>query len=140
MTKMSKHYSKHIGNNNKRRRGKAQNGQTIRVQGAPNITMWKNSWNEQGYTELALDDSGNNATGYNVRLATANANSNSDISLGSYSGYSDTLYFPYKNTTAGNGNANKAEGYWLASPGGSYSSDVCSVGYYGFVYCNYIYN
>ena len=95
--------------------------------------MWKNSWNEQGYTELALDDSGNNATGYNVRLATANANSNSNyyISLSSYSGYQDRLYFP---------NGNNALGYWLASPGGNDSNDVCNVSYNGYVGCSNYYN
>ena len=78
--------------------GKALNGKTILVQGAPNITMWKNSWNEQGYTEVALDDD----YGY-YNTETGN------ISLsGDTNGYSDTLYFPYKNSTAGNGNADKA--------------------------------
>ena len=34
-------------------------GKTIRVQGAPNITMWKESWKEQGYTELVLQNATN---------------------------------------------------------------------------------
>lgn len=99
---------------------KVLNGKMIRVQGAPDITMWKNSWNEQGYTELALDDSGNGVIGYNIRLKTSAANSNSNyyIDLNSYDGYQDRLYFL---------NSNKSSAYWLASPGGRGWGNVCGV-------------
>ena len=119
------------------RTGKVLNGKTILVQGAPNITMWKSSWNEQGYTELALDDTGNTATGYNIRLATARAHSNASygISLRGYSGYQDRLYFPNResSSTTQEPNGNKASGYWLASPGGRKAECVCSVEAYGSI-------
>ena len=122
-------------------KGKALNGKTIRVQGAPNITMWVDSWNEQGYTELALDDTGNKATGYNIRLSTAEANSNASyrISLSSYSGYQDRLYFPNRggSSTTEEPNANKAYGYWLASPCGCSANSVGLTGYDGGVYFCY---
>ena len=107
--------------------GKALNGKTLKIQGAPNITMWIDSWNEQGYTELALDDTGNKVTGYNIRLATENVNSNSNYSINLSVGYNDRLYFPNvgRSSTTQEPYANKARGYWLASLGGS--DNVCSV-------------
>ncbi len=116
--------------------GKPLAGKTILVQGAPNITMWKDSWNEQGYTELALDDTNNNATGYNIRLASSEANSNSNyyISLQDIRGKYDKLYFPYSNSSAGNENAGKANGYWLASPGGKNAISLCYASYLGSIH------
>ena len=122
--------------------GKALAGKTITVQGAPNITMWKDSWKEQGYTELVLNSSGNTATGYKIekKVASGTQSYGDYVSLSSESGYSDTLYFPYKNNTAENGNANKADGYWLASPGGGDANYVCLVHRNGHVGCIYDYN
>ncbi len=113
--------------------GKILENKTIEIQGAPNITMWIQSWNEQGYTKLALDDAGNTAIGYNIRLNSAVANSNDDykIDLSSYSGYNDTLYFPYKGIIEGN-----IKEYWLASPGGGSEYSMCRVSCKtGFIDC-----
>ena len=115
--------------------GKALNGKTIRVQGAPNITMWVDSWNEQGYRELALVSTGNSVIGYSIRLATSEKSGYSIGLIGDI-GYNDELYFPYKNCNAGNKNADKANAYWLASPGGSWDYSLCCVGFGGDISMN----
>lgn len=109
--------------------GKALNRKQILVQGTPSITMWVNSWNEQGYTKLALDSTGNKVTGYNIRLDTAEANSNSSyyINFYSYSGYSDCLYSPHGVLTDNEGKKYGAVGYWLSSPGGQYDFTIYAV-------------
>ncbi len=103
--------------------GKALAGKSILVQGAPNITMFVNSWNEQGNTRLALDDSTTGVAGYNIRLDSAEPNSN--INYGLNISKSDSLYFPYTNNNANNGNAGKAYGYWLASPSCCADDELC---------------
>ena len=107
--------------------GKALNGKTIRVQGAPNITMWKESWKEQGYTELVLQNATN---GYKIekKVSSGTQSYSEYVSVSDEPGYNDTLYFPYKGNTALYGpNATKVSGYWLASPGGSDSYYACFV-------------
>ena len=115
--------------------GKALAEKTILIQGAPNITMWKNSWNEQGYTELVL---GNTENGYMIqrKVASGTQSYNSFVDLKSENGYNDILYFPYKNN-----NSEIGSGYWLASPGGgSYGSKVCEVNAQGSISCNCYYD
>ena len=49
--------------------GKELEGKSILVQGAPNITMWRDSWNEQGYiSKVTLDSIECNSTGYGISL------------------------------------------------------------------------
>ena len=115
--------------------GKALNGKQILVQGAPSITMWVNSWNEQGHTKLALDSTGNDVTGYNIRLDTDDANSNSDYSiiLNSYADYSDLLYLPHVVFTDTEGMEYGAVGYWLSSPGGRWNNSIYAVASRGII-------
>ena len=109
--------------------GKTLNGKTIRIQGAPNITMWKDSWNEQGYKELVLQNATN---GFRIaKKVTSGTQTYSDsLSLSRETGYNDKLYFPNTGRTATTEepNADKAGAYWLASPGaGDYAWSLCSI-------------
>ena len=104
--------------------GKALVGKSILVQGAPNITMWRDSWNEQGYnTKIVLDSIECNSIGYKISVSGVTP----DKYDGVYqihlrvdiNGYNDKLYFPYKGESSSYGrNADKAGSYWLASPSG----------------------
>ena len=123
--------------------GKALEGKTILVQGAPNITMWVDSWKEQGYTELVLNDSENPAIGYYIgkKVVDGTQSYNYYVYLRTESGYEDRLYFPNRgtNATTSEPNGDKANDYWLASPAGQSASFVCSVNCSGYVYCGQLY-
>ena len=97
--------------------GKVLKGKTIQVQGAPNITMWVNSWNEQGYTELILKDSGNPIVGYYIgkKVSEGEQTYSENVSLVSEKGHDDKLYFT-SNVS-----------YYLSSPIGSWNARMSAV-------------
>ena len=97
--------------------------------GSPTLEMWVASWNEKGYTPLYC----NNCTeeGYCIGL-TDNPQSTrlEDIAGLENSGYTDTLYFPYKESYEG------CSGYFLASPSASeydLSSDLKGISPRGII-------
>ena len=112
--------------------------------GGPTLEMWVASWNQKHGTETEVDtvkkgitlyvDGGNNSDDvYGYKTIT---------SLNSYSGYSDTLYFPHKkekNDLDGDGLEEKCRGYWLASPAASGGGVLIQVQYNGSM-SFYLYN
>lgn len=103
--------------------GKKVNG----VQGAPNITMWCDSWNKKGYGNLTLKN--HNNKGYYCEYKGSEEKYAQNLS--SDAGYSDTLFFPYNN--ANNGGVNGGS-YWFASPCGNNTTDLVNAYFSGWVY------
>ena len=91
-------------------------GKIITIQGSPDIELWVKSWNAKGNTALKTEKQ---AMGYKIGLEEGTVDNY--ISLKSYSGYSDKLYFPYKTAQT------TAYGYWLTSPCVHHQSRLCSV-------------
>ena len=91
---------------------KVLNGKNILIQGAPNVTMWVKSWNEQGYESLGLDVIEDTYQGYNaIWLDSEKTSSKGVVLLRDSEGFDDELYFPvFKGESAA--------AYYMASPGG----------------------
>lgn len=94
--------------------------------GGPTIEMYVASWNEKGYTKLYTST---NSTGYLIgttkNQTTTEVNMSDDIV-----GYSDILYYPYKDI------CESCNSYWIASPS-AYDTDcllfldyIGRIGYY----------
>ncbi len=111
--------------------------------GAPDIELWKNSWNatyaeDTLYTKYA-NDLVQSSTTYDGWYIGASENpSTYYISISRKEGYNNTLYYPHKNTIG----SENCYGYWLTSPSAGYYSGVMLVycrgyvGYYGYLYSN----
>ena len=127
----------------------SMSGKTISVQGSPDIDLWVNSWNAKygSGTNSAKLKVTKKSNGYNIMedkdTVTSNSNYYINVTQSPYNGanddtngkgYYDTLYFPYR------GNTDKANCYWLASPGANLGNALCNVGFNGDVYCNYGYS
>ena len=85
--------------------------------------MWVKSYREKGYASLYTKT---NTTGYCI--GNTENPTTTYYNLEKDNGYNATLYFPYKSSTMGDGT--QCNGYWIASPGASSSSDLMCV------YCN----
>ena len=118
----------------------------ITIQGSPDIDLWVKSWNAK-YSSSANLKASKETYGYNIMLDTEDSNSlyyinvilqslyNGANNFENGTGYYDELYFPYRgNTTSDGTNAEKAFGYWLASPGAR--GTACGVTCNGYVGCD----
>ena len=108
--------------------------------GAPDIELWKNSWNmtypeDRLYIKYANDLISENGSfdGWYVGL-TENPDTSS-VFLTEKAGYNNRLYYPYKISS----DSGKCDGYWLASPSNHHVYNVmliaCNTG--NFCYGNY---
>jgi hypothetical protein len=121
--------------------GKAVNetrSEHVFAMGAPDIELWKNSWNatyseDTLYTRYA-DNLTSGSTTYDGWYIGASENPSSTyISLSGKEGYNNTLYYPHKEKF----DSEKCYGYWLASPSASGYRNVMIVIYNGSVGSNY---
>ncbi len=92
----------------------------IMVQGAPNLTMWVNSWNEQGYSTIGIKK---NTGGYSIEPVGewdyCEYTQDAKLYFGNTQGGSDALYFPRK------GLAGRCWGNWFASPSSYSNKHLC---------------
>ncbi len=95
------------------------------VNGAVDLKMWVASWNQKYSTTTLYTP--RDEHGYHIGNSSSTTSTVYDVSGDTGGGYSDTLYFPYRE-----GKAN-CSGYWLASPSASGSTKVMSVTYGGIV-------
>ena len=117
--------------------GKAVNetrSEHVYAMGAPDIELWKNSWNatypaDTLYTRYA-NDLVQSSTTYDGWYIGASENpSSTGLTLSGKEGYNNTLYYPHKEGI----DSNKCYGYWLASPSAGGYRGVVLVGCDGIV-------
>ena len=109
------------------------------VQGSPTFEMWVDSWNEKynkkdgKVAKLRTFVKGSNTDGYLIGDSDTTPTTYISNKVGDSAkktGYYDTLYYPYT------GSQTTANGYWLASPGGSSAGTLCHVSSSGYVFCD----
>lgn len=94
--------------------------------GSPTLDMWVDSWNEKGeikgYNKLYCDF---NSTGYYI--STQPESKTTEVSLVDTAGYSDSLYFPSKQSK------DNCDGYWLSAPSATGTHNIMKIKYTGTV-------
>lgn len=112
--------------------GNAEKG--IQAVGGPTLEMWVESWNQKGakegtnkYARLYVEY---DEDGYYISTATnPKANEVYVTSIGENTqGHNDTLYFPYKTSTA-----DGCYGYFLSSCNAEYDGQLMHIDYRGYV-------
>ena len=86
--------------------------------GSPTLEMWVASWNNNYPSDLLYC---NNPSSWGYYIGTSSSPTTYNISLNSYTGYSNTLYYPH---TVG---YNNCSGYWLASPSACRKGTIMSL-------------